>query len=538
MFAPRARQHHDENAAAGLAPTRTPGPSRSRVTLSPVKGHATTGGKLQRTAPAPTSVSPKKLFGNATPGTSKLGGGAGGGRFALGDKTNNKQRQAAPPNGAGSPTKGGASTSPAKSPTKSIRRPPTTPAADKSYATSGSASGTVAKGKQPAMLPLQTPAANIGRRGMMKQRMGELMDAQRAASGGGGGGEDGSARQGVEEDVQGGPALDDPYGLANLTEEERYPEIEYMPPPLSPSVVAQDYGFDARPEFSGLPRGKELAQMGAGARFGVAHLCRGEEKERASVEVPAFDEVQEGTRGVAPLKDELVKSIERDEQEDEERYLGKKKVVAAAPGVPRRAQVARVSSRPAAVRTGSTTSAGSSARVPAAATMRKPVASATASRLPTTTTSRPAAVSRSGATANNTATRPTTSSIRRPAPSSTAGASRSAATTSKANTASSNGSARPLQRTTTAGASASQRFSATAHSTAAPSPQKDALSRFAEEQLHAGLLDGEDGMQGLDLDDEEEDEVREKSAKTLEVTTTADGEAHEAPQDDNTDSSA
>ncbi|PWN25366.1 hypothetical protein BDZ90DRAFT_262419 [Jaminaea rosea] len=546
MFAPRARQQYDENASS-LA-TRTPGPSRSRPALSPVKGMATTtatGGKLQRTQSSNTgsySVSPKKLFsgaGNATPGGSKLGGGVGG-RFALGDKTNNKKAPAA----GQAPAK--VSASPAKSPSKVLRRPPVTPAADKSYATNSAGPSTKGKGVAPTM-PLQTPAANIGRRGMMKQRLGEMMDAQRALNGGDEGSAAAPAQDAAPEQGDPASALDDPYGLAELTEEERYPEIEYQPPPLPASVLDQDYGMGAHEKLAGLPSGKELAHMGRGARFGLAHLVREEEKPAMLPEAPEMAAEADGMGAEKRQmeKEELWKSIERDEQEDEERICGR----AQKASTPRRplgvknGNVAVTTRTPlaqqqrGAPRVGGTPSSSRPAIKSATTLSGKPAimrngsatttSSAKSSSYSGAPPARPAGATRpSGAVATSTmkkASVSVNSSIRPVAPSQQQQQRRPLAATAKP---ASSAVSRPLQRSaiasrpapgicdrsSTASAPASAKSSTT--QAVADQEEPDALADFAEEQALAGLRDdalGDNAVLGLEMDEDEGAEMGEQT---------------------------
>lgn len=89
---------------------------------------------------------------------------------------------------------------------------------------------------------------------MMKQRLGEIMDAQRLASVSANGPQE--AAQGPETEVE----HDWTHGL---TEDEIYPEIEYMPP----SVEAGEYVYEVPTELEGLPRASEIAALASKANF-------------------------------------------------------------------------------------------------------------------------------------------------------------------------------------------------------------------------------------------------------------------------------
>ncbi|PWN34452.1 uncharacterized protein FA14DRAFT_174116 [Meira miltonrushii] len=83
-----------------------------------------------------------------------------------------------------------------------------------------------------------TPSANIGHAGALRMQMGEFLDARA-----------GNGIQSVEKSDS-SVTVD---GRV-MTEEELYPEIEYMPPP-----VEVPYDFPA--ELDGLPRGAEMGDM-------------------------------------------------------------------------------------------------------------------------------------------------------------------------------------------------------------------------------------------------------------------------------------
>lgn len=246
MFAPRARSHHDENAQS--LHTRTPGPSiqRSRPTASPLKVKNIEGNSPGK----PSTASPKKHLKSATPGASTTAF-----RSALGDKTNNHKQSARTPfqqeDTGKSPSKGTGSCRPSKSPSKVLRAPAhpflKTPAAPP-------------RSLQRAQ-SFETPAANIGRKGMMKQRLGELMDAQRMMASGG------SVQPGADSQVEQADAQS--HWTDGLTEDELYPEIEYIPP----SKEAKGEVWDRPPQFDGLPTAKELARLLSKPDF-TAHLAK------------------------------------------------------------------------------------------------------------------------------------------------------------------------------------------------------------------------------------------------------------------------
>lgn len=170
-----SRAYAQENAPYGASPTRTPGLARRQ-------------GLEKQTQ----SSSPFKKEGKAT--SSRIG------RAAFSDKTN---QSPSPARHAASPSKLG---SPSKKAPQTVRRP---------FVRSDS---------------FVTPAANIGRAGQIKARLGEMHDAQ------------------VEQDTQ----IEAPTAL--MSEEEMYPEIETMPQgPSAPYVFP--------PELDGMPSAKEIGQM-------------------------------------------------------------------------------------------------------------------------------------------------------------------------------------------------------------------------------------------------------------------------------------
>ncbi|CAO1621125.1 unnamed protein product [Parajaminaea phylloscopi] len=252
MFAPRARTHHDENALS----TRTPGPSLHgpRHTASPLKMRQGKTNKLSDGPSAPRTASPKKGLKSATPGPSNSMY-----RSALGDKTNNNKTPFERSGGdAGkSPSKGKGLAHSLKSPQKMQQTPASV--ATKTPATRGPhprIGGGAFRSLQ-RVQSFETPAANIGRKGMMKQRLGELMDAERMMASGSGASptEDGpSLEQGQAQTLQ----------ADGLTEEDLYPEIEYMPPSIT---TAGEPAWEPPAQLEELPRATQLAEALAKADF-------------------------------------------------------------------------------------------------------------------------------------------------------------------------------------------------------------------------------------------------------------------------------
>lgn len=224
--------------------------------LSPSKGGnlGTTSKKSKGAGFGPNEndlASPTKLFGDAkspqkggaTPGPSrrpmKGSPSKGFGRSALGDKTNNNAKT---PSAAGGNLLFGGHTSPKdgspgkKSPTKGkkpMHLDPRTPGA---------------KPLKPAAF--RTPVANIGRMGAMKQRMAEMMDAERLASAG--------MPPTAAEPAGGAPQNEAiAHWTDGLTEAELYPEVEYMPP----SHLTRPAVYDPPLELDGLIGSDELAKQ-------------------------------------------------------------------------------------------------------------------------------------------------------------------------------------------------------------------------------------------------------------------------------------
>lgn len=114
---------------------------------------------------------------------------------------------------------------------------------------------------------------------MMKQRLGEIMDAQRLAS---------VSANGPQEAAQGPDTEVEHDWTHGLTEDEIYPEIEYMPP----SVEAGEYVYEVPPELEGLPRASEIAALASKANF-VDCLPKGKfnfEKDATTPDEGALDE--------------------------------------------------------------------------------------------------------------------------------------------------------------------------------------------------------------------------------------------------------
>ncbi|CAO1622871.1 unnamed protein product [Sympodiomycopsis kandeliae] len=248
MFA--SRSHLDENAMTS--------PYRSR-SISPHKGTAGKQRQFGENGNENDMVSPKKLFTNmkspqkgisvsATPGPSKsmMKGSPTKGnamRSALGDKTNNNNHKT--PHRTFNDRSGQEDHdgSPKKRPTKEGKSPTKKGKATMMDPQTPSALHVTAKS-------LQTPVANIGQMGMMKQRMAEYMDAQRM-------GEQMEEKTQLDEDVS------TKHWSEGLTEEQMYPEIEYLPP----RHLTRPDLHDQPLEFDELTRPADLAKSIARPRF-------------------------------------------------------------------------------------------------------------------------------------------------------------------------------------------------------------------------------------------------------------------------------
>ncbi|SPO37801.1 uncharacterized protein PSFLO_03277 [Pseudozyma flocculosa] len=303
MFHSRGFAPHENQPFAAQA--RTPGPSRSH--LSPTRSRAMTTGKrgLGEMSSKPpfgqdsSTLGPKQLFKELASKTPAR---------ALGDRTNktpglrNRQGQNEDSSPAkkdmSSPSKGKAKTalqSPSKgsqsvSPKKAVGQPlrtlngkmkenAATPfsRADQSYATDMSSMMTPApnapllKGRMMSrQTSFVTPAANIGKAGQIKARMGEMLDAE----------------LGLNLDDLEAPQLETHQSQRELTEEELYPEIEYMPP----STWATNPPYEYPSELDGVPSAKELAQQLA--TFRPAGFLKGVPAELSdSEDAKAFPEL-------------------------------------------------------------------------------------------------------------------------------------------------------------------------------------------------------------------------------------------------------
>ncbi|PWN53624.1 hypothetical protein IE53DRAFT_133820 [Violaceomyces palustris] len=253
---------------------RTPGPSGSH--LSSIRKKAMTTGKRptlggENPGGFPVdagAIGPKQLFkdfmGSKTPA-----------RGALGDRTNKTPGPSSvcfrnQEGGKGSdnsplkamkPSTGKVRKSLTRSPSKgsSLRQSPTKSSTlpanpDQSYMTDVSTAMTPvpsASTLKERILSRQnsfvTPAANIGRAGQMKAMMGEMKDAEMGFKVADGDGAD----------------LDHANGqVKEMTDEEMYPEIEYMPP----SHYAYNIPYYFPEELENLPRAAEIGQMLASFR--------------------------------------------------------------------------------------------------------------------------------------------------------------------------------------------------------------------------------------------------------------------------------
>lgn len=111
-----------------------------------------------------------------------------------------------------------------------------------------------------------TPAANIGRAGQIKARMGEILDAEMGLSLQKA---DNATEQVTEEPV------------VQMTEEEMYPEIEYMPPSAKHPV------FEFPDELDDLPRAKEIgAQL---SKFSAINLRAAGPEDLSDIEIAPME---------------------------------------------------------------------------------------------------------------------------------------------------------------------------------------------------------------------------------------------------------
>lgn len=253
--------------------TRTPGPSRMHA--SPTRKNMTTGKRTlgqssklfgqdggssnpaQLFKDAGPSQSPVKALGDRnaakTPGPSRMGPNKQNASLRKGKGASGSNTESSPSK------KGTSELSPRKASTSNALRslngkqrqttdlPFTKP--NQSSSSGQDASAAMMKTPAPSQLSkartmsrqnsFVTPAANTGRAGQIKARMGEIMDAEMGLS----------LQKGdnATEQVTEPPAV-------QLTEEEMYPEIEYMPP----SLHAKHPVFEFPDELDDLPRAKEI----------------------------------------------------------------------------------------------------------------------------------------------------------------------------------------------------------------------------------------------------------------------------------------
>ncbi|CBQ72492.1 conserved hypothetical protein [Sporisorium reilianum SRZ2] len=277
--------------------TRTPGPSRLHA--SPTRKNMTTGKRAlgqssKLFGQEPSSAGPKQLFKDLGSSHSPV--------KALGDRNASKtpgpsrlapgKQDASPQKGKGasglsmdsSPTKKGSSElSPRKASTSNALRslngkqrqmtelPFTKPTQNDASASAFKTPAPTQLGKARSMSrqnSFVTPAANVGRAGQIKARMGEIMDAEMGLSLQKG---DNATEQVTEQ-----PAV-------QMTEEELYPEIEYMPP----SLHAKHPVFEFPDELDDLPRAKEVgAHL---ARFSTLGIRAGQPDDLSDVEVSPME---------------------------------------------------------------------------------------------------------------------------------------------------------------------------------------------------------------------------------------------------------
>ncbi|TKY86538.1 hypothetical protein EX895_004687 [Sporisorium graminicola] len=276
--------------------TKTPGPSRLHA--SPTRKNMTTGKKAlgqssKLFGQEPNSAGPKELFKDLGSSRSPV--------KALGDRNASKtpgpsklapgQKDASPQKGRGalgssmdsSPTKKGSSQlSPRKASTSNAlrslngkQRQTTDP-----FSKPGQSDASAGAFKTPAPTQLGkarsmsrqnsfvTPAANVGRAGQIKARMGEIMDAEMGLS----------LQKG---DNVTGQVTEQP--VVQMSEEEMYPEIEYMPP----SLHAKHPVFEFPDELDDLPRAKEVgAQL---SRLSTLGIRAGQPDDLSDVEVSPME---------------------------------------------------------------------------------------------------------------------------------------------------------------------------------------------------------------------------------------------------------
>lgn len=354
MLHSRGFATNENQAYAGQ--TRTPAASRS-----PHRRNVTTGRRPANhlLGQEGGSVAPKQLFGESskTPGK------------PLGEKNSNKtpgpsrlgNSNGSPSKGAGaSPLKNKASGSSnvLKSTNGKQRQQSTeTPFGKAAMTPAPTKLGERAKtmSRQSSFV---TPAANVGRAGQIKARMGEMMDAELGLS-------QPKAITGPEQmTAQPAPAL---------TEEEMYPEIEYMPP----SHMAYHPVFEFPDELDKLPRAKEVGRLlSSFSPFGIKRVGP-EDLDRVEPSTIEVDEDGLDLRREADLGDSDDDPwpdvpIAKVEPKDRPVSASRPAASVARPAVrPTQSSLAR-----AAAISGTQTSTPRS-RVPTASTTQKPVPSRT-----------------------------------------------------------------------------------------------------------------------------------------------------------------
>lgn len=278
--------------------TRTPGPSRLHA--SPTRKAMTTGkralGESSKLFGQETGAAgPKQLFGDLMSSKSPV--------KALGDRNAAKmpgpsnqapsKQNASNRKGKGSSTdaspgkKGSTELSPRKASTSNAlrsingkqRQTTDLPFTKPGQSSTDNATVNLMKTPAPSQLGSKprgmsrqnsfvTPAANTGRAGQIKARMGEILDAEMSLSLQKG---DNAIEQITEQ-----PA-------AQMTEDEMYPEIEYMPP----SFHAKHPVFEFPDELDNLPRGKELgAQLSVFSAIGIREAGPGDVSDEEIVPMP------------------------------------------------------------------------------------------------------------------------------------------------------------------------------------------------------------------------------------------------------------
>lgn len=279
--------------------TRTPGPSRLHA--SPTRKNMTTGkramgpssklfgqeGAANAKQLFQDSKSPVKALGDRnalkTPGPSRLAGGKPGASIRK-DKNASASKQ----DSTSRTKKGGSEQSPRKATTSNALR-----------SLNGKQRQLAADPKTPAPTQLNgkartmsrqnsfiTPAANVGRAGQIKARMGEMLDAEMGLSL--------NKADGAVAAVEEAPAV-------QMSEEEMYPEIEYMPP----SVYAKHPVFEFPDELDDLPRAKQLgAQLASFTAMAFSEVGPGDVSDVELSPMQSIDGELTVARGAAAASDD------------------------------------------------------------------------------------------------------------------------------------------------------------------------------------------------------------------------------------------